>query len=60
MTAADVAEIANEVEKTQQKTIENNPTAALGQYTGASLEGGDARLSKFARFELLFRNFAFI
>ena len=29
----------------------------MGQYTGAKLEGGDARLNKFARFSLSFNPF---
>ena len=43
----DVASMAQEAEKEElKKDIVN-----MGQYTGATLEGGEARLSKFARFK---------
>jgi len=45
ITADDVASMAQEAEKEElKKDIVN-----MGQYTGATLEGGEARLSKFAR-----------
>ncbi|CAG5094212.1 Oidioi.mRNA.OKI2018_I69.XSR.g13352.t1.cds [Oikopleura dioica] len=45
ITADDVASMAKEAEKEElKKDIVN-----MGQYTGATLEGGEARLNKFAR-----------
>ena len=41
----DVASMAQEAEKEELKQDILN----MGQYTGAKLEGGEARLNKFAR-----------
>jgi len=45
ITADDVASMAKEAEKEELKQDICN----MGQYTGAKLEGGEARLNKFAR-----------
>jgi len=45
ITADDVASMAQEAEKEELK----QEIVHMGQYTGAKLEGGDARLNKFAR-----------
>jgi len=49
ISAEDVASMASEELKKQEEAANASTGTNLGQYTGATLEGGDARLSKFAR-----------
>ena len=53
VSAADVAKMAAEVIEAEEQSSLNNMKSNLGQYTGATLDGGDARLDKFARCDML-------
>ena len=49
ISAADVANMATDALKEQEEKNLKDMKTNLGQYTGATLEGGSARLDKFAR-----------
>ena len=49
ISAADVANMATDALKEQEEKNLKDLKTNLGQYTGATLEGGSARLDKFAR-----------
>merc|ERR1712131_455104 len=49
ISAADVANMATDAFKEQEEKNLKDMKTNLGQYTGATLEGGSARLDKFAR-----------
>jgi len=49
MTAEDVSNICKEVEFEEKKVETKEFVNTLGQYSGATLDGGEERLSKFAR-----------
>ena len=52
ISAADVAAMASTaVEEAEQASL-SQMKSDLGQYTGATLDGGTARLNKFARYSL--------
>lgn len=59
ITADDVAKIAKEVEKDEESKVPEKGEA-LGQYSGATLDGGDARMSKFARYNVLKQSISLI
>ena len=50
--AADVAAMAGAAVQQEEQSNLNSLKSNLGQYTGATLEGGTARLDKFARYFL--------
>ena len=51
--AADVAAMAGAAVEQEEESNLKSMKSNLGQYTGATLEGGTARLDKFARYDFL-------